>query len=259
MRTLESMETAGALIPSDVLDEHRLKPLPHQRLMAIDKELQAAAASGDTSMVRRLKAEKKSIEAAQQRESAQMLAELRARAKAQEIAAPVRGEEKALDKRAQQLGRELAAKQGQLEKVLGRLTRNPESEVLLDKIDLLKSQLPELAAELQVIAARQEEIAHWRDEEARKKDVASQQAEWERNAPAHRKRLAIVVSEVLDGWTSIDAGLAEIEQLLDALENPNTPESNLGCAIYERLREATDGAIAYDARGWQVSWVRRRK
>jgi hypothetical protein len=258
MRTLESMGTAGALIPSDVLDAHMLKPLPHVRLMAIDKELQAAAAAGNTSMVRHLLAEKKSIEAAQQRESEQMLAESRARAKAQEIAAPKRGEGALLARRANRLQSQIASKQTQRQKLLARLERDPEDEKLLERIDALARSCEADAERLRTITARQEEIERWEQGRERERERAAKRREFDEKAPRLLARLESSVSEVLDAWKLIDGGLREVEALLTELDDPEMPDPHLAGKVYQRISDATAGAVSCDAVGWKVSAVVRR-
>jgi DNA repair exonuclease SbcCD ATPase subunit len=241
-------DLSGGLIPQDVLDAHSLKPAPYFRLLAINEEMAAAARVGDTGRVRRLKSERQYLESVLEQENAARLAAVNAR----QISPPAKGEEAGLDKRAKRLEAEISRLQTRREKLLARSSEDPENETLLDKIDSLKLELPQLEGELEEIAARQEEIGRWRGEEERRQDLAAEQAEWERNAPAHRKRLAIVVRKVIQSWKALDAGVRELDELREKLSPPSAPHADPLKKVYEDIREATAGFVDYNGARWTV-------
>jgi hypothetical protein len=112
--------------------------------------------------------------------------------------------------------------------------------------------LPELDAELGEITARQEEIKRWRDEEARRQELAVERAGWERSVPVHRRRLAIVVRQIIKAWKTLDAGVRELEELREKLCAPDGPHADPLREAYEHIREETAGFVDYNGARWTV-------
>ena len=91
-----------------------------------------------------------------------------------------------------------------------------------------------------------------------REERAAKRREFDAKAPKLRARLETVVGKAINTWKSIDASLREIDELLTELEDPEMRNPHFAGKIYERLREATDGAVTYNVVGWTISWIVRR-
>jgi hypothetical protein len=244
----------GGRAPQHVIDAHRGMSASDTRLLVIDQQISAAAKDGDVALIRALKSEKEILSRAAEEKHAMWLARFEKR----EVTPPARGEEARLGGRARRLEAAIGRKQGQRQKLLNLLAGNPEDEVLLAKMDLLNSQLPELEGELETISARREEIARWYEEREREQERAVRRREFDAKAPKLQARLESVVSEVLHEWEVINAGLLEINSLLAELDDAEMRNPRLAGSVFERINEATAGAISFDALGWKLLKVIRR-
>ena len=120
---------------------------------------------------------------------------------------------------------------------------------MLDKIDRLKTELPELDSELQAIVARQEQIPRWHEEQEQKNELAAKIAEWERKLPDYRRRLETVTSKMVRAWKALDASIRSLDELRELLRDPQRPADPLE-KVYEQIRERTGGSVSFSGSRW---------